>query len=181
METPVVSSPARMAAATGEGGGGGGGGGAAPAGQEGGVDVDDRVARQVEHRAGEDASVGGDDDQVGLDGGEGGDRFGVAKRSGLEDIDAEALGLDFGGGGAQAAPATGAPVGLGDGESQVVAPLGQRPERRQRELGRAHEDRADLGGLHRGLRTTASPRDAPRRSAALPSRSAMARKPLEST
>ena len=149
-----------MAAATGEG--------ATPAGQEGGVDVDDAVTGEVEDGAGEDASVGGNDDEVGLGGGEPGDGLRGAQGVRLEDGDAEAFGLDCGGGGAHATAASGAAVGLRDDEAQVVALSGERAERGQRELGGAHEDCADLLGLHRGVRSTASPLAAPVRGGGVP-------------
>ena len=59
------------------------------------MDVDDGVTGQVEHGAGEDASVGRDHDEVRLDGGELGDDILVAKCFRLEDGNVEAFGLDL--------------------------------------------------------------------------------------
>ncbi|MDZ7727059.1 MAG: hypothetical protein U5Q44_02040 [Dehalococcoidia bacterium] len=112
------------------------------------VDAHQCVGR-IEHSARQNLAIGGHNDKVRPVAAETLLRLGILVEGfGLIDIDAVRFGEHLHGRRTKAGTAACRAVGLGDGEHDVVFGAEQRAERRIGELGRAHEDDANVVDVH---------------------------------
>ena len=100
------------------------------------------VGRDVQHRWRQDEAIGGDDDDVGGQRGQGGHRLRLTQRGRLQHRNAVPCGQAFDGRSGQLATAAGRAVGLRRHTDHLVAAGQQRGQRRHGEVRRAHEDNA---------------------------------------
>ena len=120
--------------------------GAAPARQDGAVHVQTAVCRHVEHRLRQDKSIGGDDQYVGLQRFELGNRFGRLQRPRLQHRDIVFERQRLHRARHDLLAASGRPVGLGQYGHRCVARVDQRGQRSTRELRCAGEEHP--GSVH---------------------------------
>ena len=112
--------------------------GAAP--RQRGVDVEAATPRPIEDWLGQDQAVGDDDRQIGFVSHKIGLRVEIAQRERMTDLYAQAFSRELDRRRALRLAAAGGAGRLGVRRDDLVPRLVQRRERRNRELGRAHED-----------------------------------------